>query len=33
VVSRVNGAVIDICDTAGTVTKTVEFPSTADNPY
>ena len=31
--SRVNGAVVEICGTAGVVTKTVEFPSTADNPY
>jgi len=30
--SRVNGAVIEICDTDGVVT-TVEFASTADNPY
>jgi hypothetical protein len=31
--SRVNGAVIEICDTTGSVTKTFEFTSTADNPY
>jgi len=31
--SRVNGAVIEICDPAGVVTKTVEFASTADTPY
>ena len=31
--SRVNGAVVEIRDTGGTVTKTVEFTSTADNPY
>ena len=31
--SRVNGALVEICDTAGGVTKTVEFASTADNPY
>jgi len=31
--SRVNGAVVEICDTAGAVTKTVECPSSAQNPY
>ena len=31
--SRVNGALVEICDTASGVTKTVEFASTADNPY
>jgi len=30
--SRVNGAMVEICDDVGAVT-TVEFPFTADNPF
>ena len=31
--SRVNGTLVEICDTVGGVSKTVKFASTADNPY